>query len=234
MNNIGPQKRPVDVVYQGSNVSQYFLADLPLWANFSTEGDCRREKQIRFLNFATLSKSYGLSYEELVQFQLMLNRRLESFVAGQQLEALRPKDEAYIFYNVQDQIKGGAKEFLKAEFNESLIILVDEAINDIEKMNRLKKLMRSSIINEAVPYLVSACMTKTEMEDFVAEKLRKMEGVKIISAEMFSPFDSLFKLRNGYYIDLKMLFSDNQKMTLYSYGDRPKNILGDFKYKQMK
>jgi hypothetical protein len=230
----GLQKRPVDEVYHGAGISKYFLAGLPLWANFSTDAACRRKKQVRFLNFENLSKSYGFKYEELIQFQLMLNSRLESFIAGHDLEVMRPKDESYIFFNVQDQIKGGAKDFLKSEYKQSYIILVDEALNDTKKYAALKRFLASDQINNAVPYLVSVCMTKSEMEEFVHNKLKKQEGLKMITAEMFSPYKDKTQLGTSFYLDVEMFFGKDYELTVVTTEDVPKYILGKVKVKQIK
>jgi hypothetical protein len=222
----GMRKRPVEGSYQGAGVSKYYLADVPLWANFSTAGNCHRKSQVRFLNFKNLSRSYGFKYNELVQFQLMLNRRLESFLASQELEVLRPKDDSYVFLNVQDQIKGGAKEFLLPKFKKGNVIWIDPALNNSKSYVKLKRYLRSEAINDAVPYLASVCLSRKELEDFVQKRLSNIAGLNLISAEMFSPYKDSETLGTSFYLNLEKFFGKEYELTLVVLDKEPTNILG--------
>ena len=81
-NNGSNSKLDLDQVYIGAGMEKYYLADLPGWANFSSSGKCQRSEPIRFINFESMYKSYSFTYEELIQFQFMLNKKFYAFYKG--------------------------------------------------------------------------------------------------------------------------------------------------------
>lgn len=227
------KRKEINEVYIPSGAEQYFLPNLPNWANISTAADCRRDQTIRFFDFWKLNKSYNLSYEQLLQFQLMFNYELLS-----QLKALPPsvelrtRDEEVLFFNVMDKVQGGSNLFLSPEFKEINLIWVDDAINDKINISRLKKLMSSEHMEQGFPVLVSSCLTWMEMEKFIS-KSGLPEGTKIITAEFFSPFGQDFALGIRSGLDLDKLFKENQRLNFYTNREViPMEIRGHLRIKK--
>jgi hypothetical protein len=226
----GNEKSKYESLYQGSGVEKYFLGHLPQWANFVEGGSCYRKTSTHFLNFNIISKSYGFSYEELIQLQYMYNRRLSSFKKSSSLDVIRPKDESYIFYNVVDQIRGGAKEFKKPKFKKIFLIWIDPAMQSSKAWIKLRKFLKSSKVNEAVPLLVSLCRTNQEIQAFMSEKLKSFEGYLTISTEMFAPFETVLTKSPIFSLNFNEVFSEDQELIYINYEHTiPKNFRGKFK-----
>lgn len=192
------QKRSMEELYVSGGSEQYYLADLPIWANFSSIGQCRRSESIRYLNFETLNKSYSLTYEELIQFQFMLNRKFKAYKKSSGKEELFLKDESFLFYNTYEQIVGGGRDFLGPKYQKIHLIWIDAVLGNDGMLKKFKKLMQSSKMQEGHPVLVSTCLSSEQLENFIAEnKLREL-GVKGISQEMFAPYSDQMKLITDY------------------------------------
>ena len=99
-------KENYDQVYITNGVEQYFLANLPHWANFSTQSSCHRKKPIRFFNFENLKKSFSLDYEKMVHLQHMFNRQVYTAKLSMDKERIPPKDESFIFNNTYQNVIG--------------------------------------------------------------------------------------------------------------------------------
>ena len=53
------KRRNLDEYYVGSGVVRYFLADVPLWANFSSIANCHRKTPKRFFNMKSVRDSFS-------------------------------------------------------------------------------------------------------------------------------------------------------------------------------
>lgn len=226
--------RMLEAYYHTSGVERYFLAQLPDWANFSSEGQCRRTKPVRYLNFTNLHKSFKFSYEQLAQFQYMINKRMNAFVENSDAKILRPKDEEFIFYNVKDQISGGAKEFMTPKFKQVSLIWVDPAVTDGKAFVKLRKYINSDAINHAEPVLVSMCLDDKEMARFIKTRLKNAIGLKYISSEMFTPYNQYMQLSTEYSISFENLFKKDQKVQVITPVEEvPISIKGKFKVNKL-
>jgi hypothetical protein len=226
-------KKELNEVYIPSGAEQYFLPNLPHWANVSTAADCRRETNIRFFDFYKMNKSYNLSYEQLLQFQLLYNHELFSILKNAP-KNIEPKirDEEVLFFNILEKIQGGSTLFLAPDFKNINLVWVDDTINDKINISRLKKLMNSEAMEQGMPVLVSSCLTWNELESFLGE-VGLPETTKIISAELFSPFAQDFILGIRTSLDFDKLFKDNQKLYFYTNRDGiPTEIRGHLRLKK--
>ena len=195
-------RKNLNEVYQGAGVEQYFLSELPDWANFTTLASCHRDRNIRFLNFQNLHASYALDYEQSVQLQYMVNRGLQrtSFESGKKV--FNNEDESFIFYKSYEQIIGGSREFIQPQYERVHVIWVDDAIKNSEGLNRVKQLMESSQMEKGHPVFFSMCLSYNKLESFIIENGFQSYGVKFISMEMLSPYASDLQLLT--YFDLSL------------------------------
>lgn len=208
-------KLDLDQVYIGAGMEKYYLADLPRWANFSSSGKCQRSEPIRFVNFETMYKSYSFTYEELIQFQFMLNKKFYSYKESTGRETVFLKDEVFIMHNVHEQILGGARDFIAPKFNRINLVWIDEALISSEKLNDLKKLMYSEEMEKGHPIFISLCLNAVELEKFIQKLGFNKLGVKGISQSMFSPYNTNMEKANEFLLDFNALMPNKN---LYFYG----------------
>lgn len=199
------QNRELEEIYISGGTEKFYLADIPVWANFSSIGQCHRVESTRYLNFDNLSKNYALSYEQLLQFQYMLNRKFKAFKKTSGKKQLFLKDESYLFYNTYEQIIGGARDFFVPNYSKINLVWIDNVINDQEMLKKFKRLMNSAKMQEGHPVLVSTCLSSEELEKFILEHNLDRLGVKGISYEFFSPYSEDMNLVSEFRIHFDKL-----------------------------
>jgi hypothetical protein len=207
------QAKPMDEFYQGAGIEKYFMADVPMWINFSSPGQCRREYPIRYLDYYKLNGSYGFSYEVITQMQIMLNRRYQSYVYSAKLSGLQPKDEAFLFHTVMDQVEGGARELISPKQKDINLIWIDGFFRTPESARKFQKFAESDAAHSAIPVWVSLCFSEKEIAELAKKYKIEFPVGRIISAEAFTPFDAEFKLSHDFSLDFSQLFPEaNLKM----------------------
>jgi hypothetical protein len=214
-----------EYVYQGAGIEQYFLPELPAWANFSVASACHRKNNTRYLDFNTLRKSYSLNYSELVNFQHMFNRQIASFKINNPTATLYLKDEAYIFNNVYQLLIGGGRDFLIPKYNKISLIWIDPYLNDSKKIINI---FQDKKVLEGFPILVTDCMTTQEIETFISKNKLDKFGVKYIGQEMFSPYGTNYKIGTMFTLDFGQILA-NKDITLYG-KYRPMHLKGIKKF----
>ena len=203
-------RKDLNEIYQGAGVEQYFLSDLPEWANFTTLGSCHRSGTIRFFNFKNLSASYALDYEQALQLQYMYNRGLQKASFEQEKKVFNSEDESFIFYNSYEQIIGGGREFVLPKYRRVHVVWIDEAIDNKNTMARLKKLLESPAMEAGHPVLLSMCLSYDKLERFVQKNGFDTYGVKFISMEMFTPYNRNFEMNTFFDIDLEQVMTGKE------------------------
>lgn len=234
------ERKQLNEYYIQSGVEQYFLADLPEWANVNQTSSCKRTDFIRFFNFSKISESYKLDYEKLLQLQLMFNVSLKKRTVNfDKLEVKNmnkrtvPKEDEVLFFNVLDKIQGGVKEFVIPEFNRVHFVLIDEYLLDPTKILKLKALTESEEFSQGFPVFVSLCSSQREVEQFISVHHFEELNPKIISSELLSPFDDENKLTYGFALDVSKLFKPQTKIYLYSHQALiPKDLKGQISVKK--
>lgn len=196
-------RKDLDEIYQGAGVEHYFLSLVPEWANFTTLGGCHRSGSVYFLNFKNLHASYALDYEQALQLQYMYNLGVQRAQYELGKTVLNNEDESFIFYNSYEQMIGGGREFVVPNFPRVHVVWIDDAINNPAVLERLKKLMNSSIMEAGHPVLMSMCLSHEKMEKFVSRHGFDAFGAKFISMEMFTPYNQNFEMNTYFDIDLE-------------------------------
>lgn len=218
-------------IYRGAGVEQYFLPELPSWANFSQVGKCQKSIPIRYLNFERLARSYNFSYFENVQLQLSFNKSIERQKKSNEKKVLFLKDEIYLFSNAYEQISGQAYEFREPEFNRVHIVWIDLALLDPRIFQKLKKVMNSNAMSEGHPIFISSCLGENDLQNFIDKNFSNL-GIKKISAEFFSTYSSDNKFVPGLQFDLND-FLKNKLILLFGPNEYPPvDITGYNEYKK--
>jgi hypothetical protein len=211
----------LDQTYIGNGVEKYFLATGPAWANFSISGQCRRKTIVSYMNYEELKKSYAFDYRKLVNFQHILNKKIDDKIRNTTLQDLQPKDEAFIFYNVYEQIIGGGREFVIPDYNRISLLWIDPYINEPAK---LKRILNLASFQKGFPILISDCFNSYEFEKYIFSHKLNEFGVKFMGSDMLGPYSSTGKLDYGYFINVEQYFTGKE---VYFYGKEiPSSIRG--------
>lgn len=214
-----------EYVYQGAGIEQYFLPELPVWANFSVLAACRRTNTLRYLNFENLRKSYSLTYDEIIHFQNMFNRKLTQFKKNNPTAPLYLKDEAYIFNNAYQLLIGGSRDFLVPNYKNVSLIWIDPYLN---KKQSIKSILNNEQVLSGFPILVSSCLDSFEIEEYVIKNKLDQFGVRYIGSEMFAPYGESFELGTMFSLNFEKILND-KKINLFA-PYRPDHFKGKMNF----
>ena len=223
----------VNQAYTLSQAREYFLSDLPIWANFGGEGYCHRQHNIKFLDYHKLHQRFSSTYGILAQLQLRYNEKYRQQRERFQGNLLTPEMEESIFFQVHREVLMGIYSFLLYKGIERVQLLwVDPAFNDFGYRQQLKKILEGEQLAGAPVVLVSQCLGRLGMEDFVQSLMgEEAPDFLLISAEMFSPFNRDLKLGYQFQLFVDELFV-GRKIILYTIqGLIPKALRGAYEIK---
>lgn len=96
--------------FQGAGIEQFFLPELPNWANGSVGGHCHRDTSVRYLDYAALERIHGLDFTSRVELQTQYNRKWQAKLNGKDVMGVSPQEEAAMFNETLEQIRGGLRE----------------------------------------------------------------------------------------------------------------------------
>ncbi|MEX0799121.1 MAG: hypothetical protein WD025_06735, partial [Bacteriovoracaceae bacterium] len=183
--------------------------------------NCKRSAPVRYLNFKTLKASYSLDYENLIHFQHMLNRRFYSFKQTSENKQLYLKDEAFIFYNVYEQVVGGSKDFVLPKFDRISLIWIDPYLDNPK---RVSELLEMKEVTKGHPILVSGCLDSFAMEKMGEKFNWNSFGARNIGQEMFTPYGTDYSLGHDYTLDFSV-FLPNKALYLFA-PNKPEHFKG--------
>lgn len=221
----GLKPRPMEQYYSSTGVEKYFLSDIPDWANFSQSAGCFRTKGIRYFDLNALMKSYSMKYAEALQLQATFNEEYLSLKQKPNV-TFSLKEEEVLFFKASDKVNNKIVFFEAPAFKQVHLIWMDEALLGKKQEDKLKQFLNSSVHDNGVPVLISACLTKPQIE----AKFPNM-AIKIISAEMFSVYDLEGAQKPGLHIHLSSFFRNDQRIIFYSQESKKavEDIKGSYK-----
>ncbi len=222
----GMKPRTVEDYYTPTGVEKYFLTDIPTWANFDQFAKCYRTSTIRYFDIDALMKSYGLTYNKALQVQASFNEEYAEFKSKDLNHNITLKDEELLFHKVSEKVSSKIIFFDPPTFMRINLVWLDEVLGDSKKEKKLKNFLNSKVMDEGTPVLVSLCLTRSEVEKRFPDI-----NTKMITAELFSVFDSSGNKTPGFKIELDQFFSSTQKIYFYSQatGTISENIKGLYK-----
>jgi hypothetical protein len=201
-----------DTPYRTSGLEQYFLPELPTWANTSASGQCFKKHSFHYLDFNKLGATYQLKYPELVELQAQYNERLEAYFRSTAVRFLKPVEEAAFFSNTLENVRGGVKHFkLPAMVNAVDIIWVDRYIA-LNQVDQLKKMNEMGRFDERLPILFTSCYSKQDLNQWLIENNLDQVGFYTITAEWLTPYGSDLTMRPGLQLEIKKLLNDKIKV----------------------
>jgi hypothetical protein len=211
----GEVKRNVETPYRSSGIEQFFLPELPNWANYSSSGQCYKVNSFLYMDFARLIQTYQLDYVQMIELQAQYNQKLDDYFRSTRKRFLRPVEEASFFANTFEQVKGGVRALKLPPVKEVEIIWLESFLinNDVEK---LKKLAASGRFDEKLPILLSTCHSRQSLTQWLAEKNLSHIGFYVLTAEWLSPYGSDGLLRPGLQIEIKKLLGEGIEISYFS------------------
>lgn len=214
------KRRNVDEYFNSSGVVQYFLPDLPAWANNVHSVQCTRSQSVRFFDFEKLNASFGLGYDKLIQLQLAFNMDRN--------EDMALTEEERLFFSVSERVQADIVPFKIPDYNKINLVVIDPYLN-APAYRELFALVNSTGFSSGWPVFVSLCYQEKEVRALV-EQVGFTGSYSVISAAMFSPYGTKMKLQTGMFLDVNALFGAKKDITLYIPGARDiPEIRGKFK-----
>jgi hypothetical protein len=199
------RKEVQETAYRTSGLEQYFLPELPYWANTSPPGQCFKKHSFQYLDFSKLAGTYQLTYPELIELQAQYNDRLETYFRSTALRFVKPIEEAAFFSNTLENVRGGVKTFkLPAGAQKVEIIWLDRFIF-LNQVNELKKMNDLGRFDERIPVLFTSCLSRQDLNRWLVENKLESVGFFSLTAEWLSPYGSDLHLKTGLQLEVKKL-----------------------------
>ncbi len=194
-----------DAPYRTSGLEQYFMPELPTWANSSASGQCFKKHSFQYLDFGKLAGVYQLSYQDLIELQAEYNERLEAYFRSTAVRFVKPVEQAAFFSNTLENVRGGVKSFkLPPVANKVDIIWLDRYIT-LNLVSEIKKMNDLGRFDERVPILFTSCLSKQDLNQWLIENNLDQIGFYSLTAEWLSPFDSKLELKPALHLEVKKL-----------------------------
>lgn len=204
-----------DTPYRTSGLEQFFLPELPRWANTSASGQCFKKHSFQYLDFNKLASVYQLKYPELVELQAQYNERLESYFRSTAVRFLKPVEEAAFFSNTLENVRGGVKHFKLPQVAAVDVIWLDRYIA-LNQINELKKMNEMGRFDERLPILFSSCLSKQDLNQWLIENNLDQVGFYTLTAEWLTPYGSDLTMKAGLQLEIKKMMNDNVKVKFIS------------------
>lgn len=222
------EKRNIDEYYLGTGFVDYFLPQLPSWANYSSVASCRRDISVRYVNLEKLMNSLSFDYESALSIQNMFNNELNARVAQKHIDSLNLGDEEKLFYDVSQRVRQGQRTFKKPRYDRVHVIWLDS----IDNPWRLKKLLSSQKMSLGHPVLLSMCLSRSHMKVYLKRHGLDNKNIRLISTELLSPYTNKGELSTQMSLDLSELM---KKKKIYFFSRKrwlkPKQIKGQLTVK---
>jgi hypothetical protein len=198
-----------DSPYRTSGIEQFFLPELPAWANTSPSGKCLKKHSYHYFDFSKLGSVYNLKYIELLELQAQYNERLESYFRSAAIRFVRPVEEAAFFSNTLENIRGGVKTFRLPQMADKVDLIWLDSFISMNKLNELKEMVHSRRFDERAPVLFSSCLSKLDINQWLIENKLDNVGFLLLTAEWLTPFGEDLKMKTGLHLEIKKIIGPN-------------------------
>lgn len=206
------KQQDANLIYQSAGAEQFFLAELPGWANFSQEGNCYRSTSNRYLDFKKIHQVYQLSYGEMIELQAQFNDRLEKYFRSAAVRFLKPVEEASMFANTLEQVRGGVRYLKLPASVKQVDVIWLESFNP----ENLKKMSQDGKFDEHLPILFSSCHNRQSLNQWIAANGLDQVGFYLLPNEYLSPFTDTNELKGHLSVVLSKLIASGIKINLIS------------------
>ena len=222
--------RPVEIgplPYQSGGTEQFFLPELPTWANGSLSAQCARTFSVRFLDHGPLEKIHALTFNQRVELQTQFNRKWkERYAAG--TGSLTPQEEAVLFLESLEQVKGGLKD-LRFPANLPLNVVWWDPIQS----KPFTKAWLQNLGNQGNPVvLISLCTDVAGIEAWITKQDLGEYSFFSMGAESLGPTGMDGGLRGGAMMPLDAFFP-RERTTLWVAGSVPAEFPSGYNVKTL-
>ncbi len=188
--------------YRTSGVEQYFLPELPGWANSSEGGGCFKSNSFQYLDFAKVNGNYQLTYLQMLELQAQYNKRREDYFRSTAYRFLKPVEEASFFNNTLQEVRGGVRLLQLPEVPVVDVVWLESFLQDERGLQVLTQLSASGKFDERPVILFSSCLSHMRLNQWLMESGLDNVGFFILSAEWLTPYSSDYSLKTGMKIEL--------------------------------
>ena len=222
------KRRNIDTYFNNNGVVKYFLPDIPSWANFSASGKCFRKSNTRYFDISAVRASFFISYEQALQQQLTFNQLIYKAKKPEHRKFITLEDEERFFFEASEKIQAGIRDFQKPNYQKLHIVWIDPISSNPKVISQL---LSSNKMNSGHPVFLSMCMTRFEMMNYLRKNNLNSFNIRLISQELFSPFDNENNRIPNLAISLGSLFDKKQKFVIFipRGNNVPQEILGKYK-----
>ena len=194
-----------NTAYRSSGIEQFFLPELPAWANASPSGQCFKKHSFQYLDLKKLSKVYQLNYPELLEFQAQYNERLESYFRSTAVRFLKPVEEAAFFSHTLENVRAGVKLFRLPEKDAPIDLIWIDRYIALGQIKEIKKMNESGRFDERVPVIFSSCFSRQDLNQWLIENNLDQVGFYSLTAEWLTPFGPDLEMKSGLQIEIKKM-----------------------------
>ena len=210
------EKQDVTTVYTGSSISKYFLSGLPAWANFSSVGNCFRNKEIIYLDLKEIHQNFGYDYFKALNTQLEVNYIISKRPQMEEERGTSIEKRERLFKTALGKIEAGIYRFKGPEFNAVNLVWIDPFLKE-DKRKYLDEFLKKDLLNNAPIVLLSTCLNYDEMERIFTQE-GHTEFIKyFISSELFSAYSSNLEKSYIFSIDLNKLLKKSTEINFDEY-----------------
>lgn len=172
--------------FQSTGHEQFFLAELPHWANGSVSARCQRTFSVRFMDYAALGRVHALDFIQRVELQTQFNLKWRERFSGKTALVLTPQEEGNLFLEIMAQVKSGVKVLRFPQGVKTNIVWWDSLTG---KAN-LKKTL-TNLSEEGNPVvLVSLCEGSDTLEKWLEQEELDGQGLFTFGAEALGPMQA--------------------------------------------
>jgi hypothetical protein len=146
--------------YQTGGIEQFFLPELPSWANGNLNANCVRGESVRFLNYEALERVYGLDPLKKLELQAQFHRKFKERYGK---KIITPQEDSALFLQTLEQVQGGLRDYRFPKEGSIHIVWWDQLKMRANAIDWLKKLA----LTQDPIVLVSMCMDSIDLEAWI-------------------------------------------------------------------
>lgn len=200
--------------YRSSGVEQYFLPELPGWANSSESGGCFKSNSFQYLDFAKVNGNYQLSYVQMLELQAQYNKRREDYFRSTAYRFLKPVEEASFFNNTLQEVRGGVRLLQIPQEPVIDLIWLESFLQHEKGLELLTQMSASGKFDDRPTVLFSSCLSYMRLNQWLMESGLDNVGFYILSAEWLTPYSSEFTLTSGMKVELNQIIGPQAVINL--------------------
>lgn len=170
-------RKDADFFQAPTRSERYFLGDLPVWANYSEQGHCQRERRVRYLDLEFGQKSFNFSYREALALQGSYNHESWRKRRRSSGGVVSVEEEGKIFWEAADKVQEGVLS-RRSSSKKALIVIID----NLSKSQILDIFQRPEFFENQV-YIASYCLTRFSLERLSEAYSLDDYGVEVFGIE---------------------------------------------------